>query len=217
MTPAESKSARAPWLTVWFSPRRTIACVADRPSSLIWPLAVLGTIAVVYQQIAVVIGTIDRLTFRYALVLALLGVGGIVWLYLSAVVLCWIGRWFGGKANARQIRVAFAWSMLPAIAGGAVVWLVGVAMGRSEIASAAIEICTAVFSVWALIVFLAMLGQVEHFGWWRTIATYLVALLLLAFGMALLVRTFLYQSFSIPSASMRPTLMTGDYIFVSKF
>ena len=48
-------------------------------------------------------------------------------------------------------------------------------------------------------------------GLWET-AKVIVQALLIAF----FVRTFIYQPFNIPSASMYPTLKVGDYIFVSK-
>ncbi|MEM1365619.1 MAG: signal peptidase I [Pseudomonadota bacterium] len=49
-------------------------------------------------------------------------------------------------------------------------------------------------------------------GLGETIKIVVQALLL-----ALVVRTFLYQPFNIPSGSMIKTLLVGDYIFVSKF
>jgi signal peptidase I len=47
---------------------------------------------------------------------------------------------------------------------------------------------------------------------WDTVRVIIHALLL-----ALVVRIFLYQPFNIPSGSMIPTLLVGDYLFVSKF
>ncbi len=44
-----------------------------------------------------------------------------------------------------------------------------------------------------------------------------VRVIIHALIIALLVRIFLYQPFNIPSGSMIPTLLIGDYLFVSKF
>ncbi len=49
-------------------------------------------------------------------------------------------------------------------------------------------------------------------GWGETWRTFLYAVII-AFG----VRTFAYEPFNIPSGSMIPTLLVGDYLFVSKF
>jgi signal peptidase I len=49
-------------------------------------------------------------------------------------------------------------------------------------------------------------------GIWETIKVVVQALLI-----ALVFRTFLYHPFNIPSGSMEPTLLIGDYLFVSKF
>ncbi|MBY8976369.1 signal peptidase I [Rhodobacteraceae bacterium NNCM2] len=49
-------------------------------------------------------------------------------------------------------------------------------------------------------------------GFWETLKTIFWALLIAA-----AFRTILFQPFSIPSGSMKPTLLIGDYLFVSKF
>ncbi|HEY1630179.1 MAG TPA: signal peptidase I [Rhizomicrobium sp.] len=49
-------------------------------------------------------------------------------------------------------------------------------------------------------------------SWFETVKTVVYALLI-----ALVIRTFLFQPFNIPSASMEGTLLIGDYLFVEKF
>jgi signal peptidase I len=215
--PAEDKTARSPWLTVWLSPRRTIErLVAARPSYFVWPLAIIGTFASLYSQSSVIYG-VDYL-LNWQLVLSILVFGalvGIIWLYLSGLTLSWIGRLLGGQASALHLRAVFAWSTLPTILGFVVIVAVGTIVGRGG-ALDSVPLLVAVSSLWSLIVFLLMLAKVQHFGFFRTVLTYLLntALgLLLAF----VIRGFLYQPFNIPSSSMRPTLVVGDYVFVSKF
>ena len=49
-------------------------------------------------------------------------------------------------------------------------------------------------------------------GIWDTLKTVLYAVII-----ALTIRTAAYEPFNIPSGSMIPTLLVGDYLFVSKY
>jgi len=55
-------------------------------------------------------------------------------------------------------------------------------------------------------------GQQARSGLLEMVRTLVYAALIAVF-----VRTFLFESFNIPSGSMIPTLLVGDYLFVSKF
>jgi signal peptidase I len=59
---------------------------------------------------------------------------------------------------------------------------------------------------------IASSGSKRRDGFGDTLVTVLYAILV-----ALVIRTFLFEPFNIPSGSMVPTLLVGDYLFVSKF
>jgi signal peptidase I len=52
----------------------------------------------------------------------------------------------------------------------------------------------------------------EEGGLWETVKVVIQALLI-----AVVVRTLFFQPFNIPSGSLVPTLLIGDYLFVSKY
>jgi signal peptidase I len=59
---------------------------------------------------------------------------------------------------------------------------------------------------------MAVSANTRKSGWLETATIVIEAL-----AIAMVVRTFLYQPFNIPSGSMKETLLVGDYLFVSKY
>ena len=55
-------------------------------------------------------------------------------------------------------------------------------------------------------------NKAKEGGLWETIKVIVQALII-----ALVIRTLLFQPFNIPSGSLIPTLLIGDYLFVSKY
>jgi signal peptidase I len=117
-----------------------------------------------------------------------------------------------------------AWSVVPNVLGLAI-WLIaltelkltGAFGATTPTLITALRWLTALLGLWSLIVMMLMLARIQGFGFWRTIANAALGSLLLPILLALIVRTFLFQPFDIPSRGMMPTLLSGDYLFVSKY
>src|SRR5262245_1312632 len=226
MTSAEVHASQSsPWLSVWLSPRKTIErIVAANPRRHVLLQAGLGTMAAIVFWLFSFGATTELIDWRNIAIIAIVGlVYGVVVLYLNGFLLRWSGLILGGRAASVEVRAAFAWGAIPSIIGLAICLIVltalklaGTPASTAYVVIAVLQVTVAVLAVWSLVVVILMLGRVHGFGFWRALATYLLGSLFLLFFAALF-RTFAFHPFSIPSAAFKPTLLVGDYIFVSKF
>jgi signal peptidase I len=224
--PVDAEAQRTSLLiSIWLNPRQTIErIVAERPRYLVLPLVTLGGAASAANMLTGYGAGSEIVGWRILLACV---VGGAIFavfnLYVVAVFTGWIGRKMGGVASNDEVRAVFAWGMLPNILGLAVVlavaagWRIPGPGAEPRLLSSLFDLVSGVCGLWALVVTLLMLSRVERFGFWRTIIAYAAGTLVLAVGLALMVRTFLFQPFGLPAASMGPSLLPGDYVFAAKY
>jgi hypothetical protein len=216
----------SPWLSVWLKPRKAIERIlATNPRRHVLLLASLGGLSVI--PVGAIDGalTAEKLDWPKLAAFIVLGSAiGIASLYVSAFFLRWSGKLLGGRASQVELRAVVAWRVVPSVIGLAVciIALVGmklfVAAGvfaaASPVLVTTLRWLTGFLALWSLIAMMSMLARVQGFGFWRVVLNAILGLLLLPLILAVIVRTFLFQPFNIPSAAMMPTLLIGDYFFV---
>jgi signal peptidase I len=212
---------------VWLKPRQTIERIlGEQPRRNV---LLLGSLGLMSGSVSQLLGLgVDSRIFDWRVVVGsaiACAIAGLFSLYIAAFIFKWCGRLFRGRASAADLRTVVAWGATPGVLGLAVTVLlvVGARIGGTgngawilTLLRTTVVIC----GIWSAIVFALMFSRVEGFGFWRTTAAVFLGWILstaLALVIALGVRTLLFQPFSTPSHSMNPTLLLGDYFFVSKF
>jgi hypothetical protein len=133
--------------------------------------------------------TFDLVTI-FGIVAIVGAIGGIIGLYIGAGLLRWVGMWIGGAASSMNIRAAMAWSNVPII-WALLLWIPELFLFGRELFTSdtpkidASESLTYSFigfgvievlvSIWALIIFLKCLGEVQGFSAWKALGNTLLA------------------------------------------
>ncbi|MEJ7639792.1 MAG: Yip1 family protein [Singulisphaera sp.] len=185
-----------PWRSIWTRPRATIRyLVKNDPDRNVLLLAVLGGIVnSVGRASQRSMG--DTIPLGGVLIACLIGgtLGGPITLYIGAALLGWTGRKLGGRADARKVRTAMAWSSVPLVVSGLIyvpmILLFGKELFTSEtpkldanpvmammvMAFVAVQVLLA---IWSFVLFLKCLGEVHRFSAWRALGASVLAFLVI--------------------------------------
>ncbi len=198
-----NSKALNPWLSIWFKPRSTIQQIIDtNPKYLVFVLMSLSGFSQVLDR-----ASVKNMGDKYdwpmiVLIAAVVGpVVGIFSLYAFGWLVRWTGKWIKGKSSPVNIRAAIAWSSVPTI-WVLILWVPEILLFGQELFTAetpAIEaspylsmsylgfaVVGFVAGIWAFVIFLKCLGQVQGFSAWKALGNTILALLVIIAPFAVL-------------------------------
>lgn len=197
-----------PWFSMWTKPRATIQQIIDNnPQHLVLLLAAIAGFGEALNR-ASMKSLGDRFEWPYIFVIAAVAgpIAGIVGLYIGSALLRWVGSWLGGEATAQEIRAAIAWAGVLSI-WSILLWVPELALFGQDLFTTAtpridaspllavtllgFSLVEIILGLWALVVFLKCLGQVQGFSAWRALGNLVLAFLVIMVPIMLLVFAFI--------------------------
>lgn len=119
-------------------------------------------------------------------------IAGLIGLYFFAAMISWTGKWIGGKAPSGNIRAAIAWSGVPMI-WKLILWIPLLILFGQELFTTQIpgiyakpffwlmflglRMILITIVIWAFVVFLKCLGQVQGFSIWKVLYNLILTIL----------------------------------------
>ncbi len=172
-----------PWLSMWSQPRTTIRFIiqTNPGHGVFWLSAIyLFHLLFVFSNFYSM-GLNVSFYLIFVGILALSFPLGIAWLYFMGWILHFTGKWLHGKAPASYLRASLAWSMVPYTIC-VLMWLI-LMVGNSDlvfIQSASgtslvfINLITFILGLWAFILLIQSVREVQSFSPLRALANVLL-------------------------------------------
>ncbi len=189
---------------MWTKPRATIQQIVDsNPGRLVLILAAISGFSQALDR-ASMKSFGDRWEWLVIFLLsAIIGpIVGIISLYVGSALIRWTGTWVGGNASSQNIRAAWAWSSVPII-WALILWIPELALFGQELFTSEAPIIAAApplawlrvgFSViemsigiWAFVVFLKCLGQVQGFSAWKALGNVAFAVIVVVIAILVII------------------------------
>jgi hypothetical protein len=211
---------KSPWVSVWVHPRETIrSIIAENSRRSLWILAfIYGFTSLLncFQSfpIASYMGMIPMLLISI--------IFAPFWGYAFFVIWSWVVVWTGkllkGQGNFETVRAAYAWSCVPLL-GNIPLWLLlilfysqflfygiqdQIVQPGAAMLLFLILIAKLVFAIWASVIYLQMLAEVQHFSILRSIGNVILASLIIGIATALIwsIAIIIYPSGLMSSVAM---------------
>jgi hypothetical protein len=204
-----------PWTQMWVRPRETIRAIIQSNPGYMYPLLCFIYGFPMALQLAQNFSLGTRFSaagiIAGALIVAI--ILGAVMINIATALFTWTGKWIGGVGTYQQIRAAVAWSNMPSVVNIGV-WMINIAVfGARMFKSDFVEtqfvgnelsiifftaVVQLVIAVWAFVITLKALGEVQGFSAWKALLNILIPIFVIFIGVSILAWLF--------------TLMTGTTV-----
>lgn len=206
-----SEKPNKPWFTWWVKPRQTIQQIIDYDASYLAVPLILASGAFNTLNRASMRSLGDDYDLLTIILISLIAgpIGGLIGWLIFGALLKLTGDWIGGKGDGEAIKAALAWANIPVLFAGAL-WFIelplyghelfttetprieaSIPLSISLIGFAVIEF---IIGVWALVLYLRALGQVQGFSAWKALLNSLLAAMIVAVPILAITLFFIWAS-----------------------
>jgi hypothetical protein len=172
----------SPWVSIWFSPRRTIRRIVDSDAPPNW-WPVIGLVLLVNIFAVLEFDPPGAVNLSRSFMPVAIGAAQTIFAVLvGPFLLAFVGSWLGGEADPSEIRQAIAWGYAPVAVAGLCYIPIPLIYGRTltEVDTEIpllVVILTMVFAVgafWSVVTQVITLAEVQRFSIVRAIASMLI-------------------------------------------